>query len=400
MLGHRYREIAPFLRAILLVLRIPTECSAVVARERSMFITQRVQVTARLLCALTLGWLLIDLLTISWPLAGALSVIRIATALMFGLLARHRPLNTAPGASRAVGMLIGIAVVFCLVTNIAFWCFQSGESLFAISTYLYTPFMIATGLSFFPLVAAECVLLSIPILATMAASAVLWSQFTDAISIEATLWRLGVVCAIASFSAMSQLQFLSKLTEQSAHDSLTGVLNRKSGKVLLSAQFALAVRNNRPLSVLFVDLDFFKSVNDNFGHPAGDGILRQMAGVLQSTLRRQDIVIRWGGEEFVVILPETDCAGARTVLHNLNQKGFGLRPDGTPQTASIGLSERMQDEASDWSALIELADARMYEAKRAGRNRFVGPKISRASSTSEPAPPLIDRGRRIVWKPA
>jgi diguanylate cyclase (GGDEF)-like protein len=352
-------------------LRLSARHSAVVMHERNAFIVRRAALTARLLCALTLGWICIDFLTISWPLASSLALIRFAAAFGFWLLAGYLGSGEHQITSRAVGALIGTATAFCLAANTAFWFFQSAESLFATNTYLYAPFLIAVGLSFFPLTVLECIALALPIFATMAISAALWSEFMDAISVEATLWRLAVMCVIASFSAVSQLQFLTKFTEQSARDALTRVWNRKSGQELLSAQFASAVRHRRPLSLLFLDLDQFKSINDRFGHPAGDAMLRQVAHILRTSLRRQDIVIRWGGEEFLVVLPETDCAGAETVLRTLGQAGFGLRPDGAPQTASIGVAELRQDRSSDWLALVGLADTRMYEAKRAGRNRYV-----------------------------
>lgn len=368
---HLLSQVASSIRAKLRYMKLSARHSAVVIHERNAFTVRRAALTARLLCALTLGWIPIDFLTISWPLAGTLAVIRFAAAFGFWLLAGYLASAGRQTTSRAVGALIGLATAFCLAANTAFWFFQSAESLFAANTYLYAPFLIAVGLSFFPLTVVECVALALPIFATMAISAVLWSQFIDAISVEATLWRLAVMCAIASFSAVSQLQFLTRFTEQSARDALTRVWNRRSGQELLSAQFASALRRQRPLSVLFLDLDQFKLINDRFGHPAGDAMLRQVARILRTSLRRQDIVIRWGGEEFLIVLPETDCAGAETVLRMLGQAGFGLRPDGAPQTASIGVAELRQDRSPDWLALVGLADTRMYEAKRAGRNRYV-----------------------------
>ena len=385
MLLHRLWGFARSLRANSRFLRLAALNSALVCRERDVFIIQRVQLTAGLLGVLTIGWMLVDLLTISWPLSGVLMVARLGTACALLQLARHRLRPEERGAAWALGGLFGTAVLFCLTANTAFWWLRSAESLFATNTYLYMPFLIAAGLSFFPLTVLECVLLALPTLATMAVSALLWSQFMSAISVEATLWRLGVMAAIASISAMSQLDFLARLTERSARDALTGLLNRKSGEELLGAQFALAARTGRPLSVMFVDLDHFKSINDLFGHEAGDDMLRQVAKALKAYGRRQDIAMRWGGEEFVVALPDTDAAGAERVIRSLAEAGVGLRPDGARQTASIGLAERMFDEAADWTALVELADARMYEAKRAGRNRYVGPDRCSVALSSQPA---------------
>jgi len=125
----------------------------------------------------------------------------------------------------------------------------------------------------------------------------------------------------------------------------------------------------RPLSLVFVDLDHFKLVNDRYGHEEGDRVLHNAAEALQKTLRQSDIVVRWGGEEFLVIMPETDGAGAISALKRLRTNGLGLRPDGTPQTASIGLAECLSDNLATYSELIELADHRMYQAKASGRDR-------------------------------
>jgi diguanylate cyclase (GGDEF)-like protein len=213
----------------------------------------------------------------------------------------------------------------------------------------------------------------------MALAAYLSSEVIGPISISATLWRLALMLFIGSLAAMSQLEFLIELTEKSAGDTLTRTWTRRTGEELIRLQFAAAVRKDEPLSLLFVDLDSFKPVNDRFGHAAGDDLLRQAAKALKRGLRPQDVIIRWGGEEFLVALPETDSIGAEHAIRRLSEIGFGSRPDGAPQTLSIGIAERTRDNASDWRALIDLADKRMYAAKQAGRNRYVGSEGSTAS---------------------
>jgi diguanylate cyclase (GGDEF)-like protein len=127
------------------------------------------------------------------------------------------------------------------------------------------------------------------------------------------------------------------------------------------------------MAVAFFDLDKFKSINDTFGHEEGDKALKTLADKLREGLRRGDILVRWGGEEFVAILTDTNPEGAKIMLERLRVAGFGVRPDGAPLTASIGVAERTADNVSDWPQLIELADQRMYEAKRTGRDRAVLP---------------------------
>jgi diguanylate cyclase (GGDEF)-like protein len=160
------------------------------------------------------------------------------------------------------------------------------------------------------------------------------------------------------------------LTNQSTRDGLTGLLVRRVGEELLKSQFAYAERHDLPLSLLFIDLDHFKSVNDRFGHSAGDAVLREVAACLKRAFRGQETVIRWGGEEFVIALPATDMGSAVASVQRLAQWGIGRRPDGMPMTVSIGIAERKLDRTTQLRDLAALADKRMYMAKQAGRNRY------------------------------
>ena len=154
---------------------------------------------------------------------------------------------------------------------------------------------------------------------------------------------------------------------------LTGAFTRPSGAETLDLQYHIAAMHEAPITVAFVDLDDFKSVNDSFGHDEGDRVLQAMAESLRSCLRRGDALIRWGGEEFLLVLGNTDPLGARLVVQRLREKGFGVRPDGAALTASIGVAERIKDGTLDWPQLVELADKRMYDAKNSGKDRAILP---------------------------
>lgn len=341
--------------------------------ERHVVILRRVQSVSRLFYVLTVAWIIVDALTVQWPLSGCLVPIRLAAAVAFAMIARHHFHLTPNAAHIAIGGLVGTAIAFCLLANVTLWWFEAPPSQFTTSTYLYAPFLIAAGLGFFPLTALECTMLAVPILGTMTITAILFSGLDPSFSVTATLLRLSLMLAIGCASALSQLQFLMQLIERSAHDALTGALNRRVGSEILNAEFAMAKRNDRPLSVLFLDLDYFKPVNDQWGHETGDEVLQNAVWSVRNCLRKQDLVIRWGGEEFLIILPETNSAGAETVIRAIAERGIGLRPDCLPQTASIGIAERTADQTSDWLSLVRLADQRMYSAKQAGRNRFLAP---------------------------
>jgi hypothetical protein len=107
------------------------------------------------------------------------------------------------------------------------------------------------------------------------------------------------------------------------------------------------MRHGQFLAVAFLDLDQFKKVNDGWGHDAGDAVLGTAAERMRKCLRSQDALIRWGGEEFLIVLPNTDHDGARRMVARVAEHGLGPRPDGTPQTASIGIAELKHDRMTD-----------------------------------------------------
>lgn len=157
-------------------------------------------------------------------------------------------------------------------------------------------------------------------------------------------------------------------------DSLTGLYNRDYMMTHLAKLFRRARESGRSLAVLMIDIDFFKSVNDTLGHAAGDAVLREFSSRLISNVRGLDLASRYGGEEFVIIVPGADPALARGVAERLRKAiasaPFRVSPVGEPLTvtASIGIAalERFDEEPSD---LIARADQALYEAKRRGRNR-------------------------------
>jgi diguanylate cyclase (GGDEF)-like protein len=165
--------------------------------------------------------------------------------------------------------------------------------------------------------------------------------------------------------------FHDTLLDLSTRDPLTGLANRGSALAELQNRFGLSVRYGRPLSVVVCDLDHFKRVNDQYGHGAGDVVLRTFGERLQATLREADVAGRIGGEEFLMILPETDLSGARPFAERLRKVIEGapvLLPSGPlPFTCSLGIAERTPAD-QEAGQLLARADAALYAAKAAGRN--------------------------------
>lgn len=345
--------------------------SLAVSRERFGFVRARVQQVSVVFSVLTILWIAMDAITISWPLWGQLAVLRAAASLAF-LATAMRPTKGWLGKTvfAQLAPLFAVPVVFFLLSNLMLSDSHRQASLAASTAYHYLPFIVAAGLSLFPLTVLESAVIAGAIFGAMAVAALLWPAVVDGQSLMMTLWRLVVIAGIGVLASSSQLLFLMQLTDQSTRDGLTGLLGRRVGAEILESQFAYAERHNLPLSLLFFDLDDFKSVNDAFGHPAGDDVLREVARSLKKSFRGQESVIRWGGEEFVVALPSTDMTSAVASVQRLALLGIGRRPDGKALTASIGIAERKADGIKRPQDLSYLADQRMYMAKRAGRNRY------------------------------
>jgi len=159
----------------------------------------------------------------------------------------------------------------------------------------------------------------------------------------------------------------ARLVELAAVDELTGVKNRRRFREDLQMHYALAARRDTPLSVVMIDVDHFKRYNDEFGHPAGDEVLRSVAGALRDGVRDHDVVARYGGEEFVVLLPSTGANDAVLASDRLRGQIEGLAAR-RPLTASFGVA-CSGPEVPDAAGLIEAADQALYASKRDGRNR-------------------------------
>lgn len=164
----------------------------------------------------------------------------------------------------------------------------------------------------------------------------------------------------------------SELRRLSMVDPLTGAFNRRQFLARLQEEFNAARRYRRPVSLLMIDADFFKKVNDTFGHDAGDQVLCRITELCQKRIRNVDVLARWGGEEFIVLLPETDREGAGIVARDLcrliGEAGIPSGGSTVKCTVSIGVA-RLNDEMREPNDLIKASDAAMYKAKDNGRNR-------------------------------
>jgi diguanylate cyclase (GGDEF)-like protein len=161
----------------------------------------------------------------------------------------------------------------------------------------------------------------------------------------------------------------SAATLMSRRDALTGLSNRRAFDSFLLESYNRARRYGRPLTLLTADIDHFKSYNDSFGHPAGDQALQAVAEVLRDVARDTDLVARIGGEEFAILLPETNAIGARVLAERMRSRVADLSLRRT-LTISIGIAT-LSHATPTSAALLEASDAALYAAKRSGRNRVM-----------------------------
>ena len=350
----------------------PRQHSMLLSQRRATMIVNRVRLFAMLFAVLTPIWAIVDLMVFGSPLWIKLAVLRLLTSAAFtALLVLYRPSGSLLDAYRALAILFIIPTLFYIVSYSLLAGYQLNDISSAVATgYAFLPFVLMASLAIFPLSFVENMLLAgILLLAHGLAGYLNWTTLSWP-SFAGSFWLLVLIAGVSALASTSQLAFMITLVRQAIHDPLTGIFSRGSGTEILNIQWASAQRNKHPLTLAFIDLDQFKQINDNFGHDAGDRILQAFAVQLNKSLRSSDSLLRWGGEEFLLIMPNTNLDMAKLAIQRMQRNGFGTRPDGTALTASIGLAERVKDQVNAPLDLLALADQRMYQAKQSGRNQL------------------------------
>lgn len=177
--------------------------------------------------------------------------------------------------------------------------------------------------------------------------------------------RIVVERAVERYLLLSTSEDKDYFVEMALHDGLTGLFNRRYFNELINLEFNRLKRTPAALSLLMLDIDDFKNYNDTQGHQAGDELLKGAAKVFRNSVRAVDVVSRYGGEEFVIMLPQADKKAAQIIAERLRvQVGLYL-----PITVSIGIAT-IPDDASELGQLLEKVDNALYQAKRTGKNKW------------------------------
>ncbi|MBE3026602.1 GGDEF domain-containing protein [Janthinobacterium sp. BJB1] len=180
----------------------------------------------------------------------------------------------------------------------------------------------------------------------------------------------GVTLLVLVLTLLTVNRYQRRIERIASTDALTGLMNRKSLELLFQRAMLLSKRNAQPMSAILFDIDFFKRVNDTHGHLWGDKVICGVADVARATVRESDVITRWGGEEYLVLLNNCSLAQAVEVAENLRaaveRHDFGLPEPQLPVTISLGVAEYRPEESE--SAFFSRADSALYQAKQGGRN--------------------------------
>lgn len=292
--------------------------------------------------------------------------------------------------------LLPIGVAFLFLTALPYEDFRGrliygsliyGVQMLMILQAMRTDTESRTGRAWWLLFGATAAIVPMFALRALAAFLGIFEFATVQSSVAPNPVQLALFVGLIALSMLGSMGFILMVKERADRairslamiDSLTGVFNRRAFMERAEREYAIAQRNRTPLALLMIDLDFFKRINDEFGHPTGDDVLVDVARLLDSRLRKQDTLARYGGEEFCVLLPSTDEAGAMAVAETLrsiveNTLLATKRDEGVFATISIGVTVCTAACGNcDFGLykLLENADAALYQAKHEGRNRAV-----------------------------
>jgi diguanylate cyclase (GGDEF)-like protein len=211
-------------------------------------------------------------------------------------------------------------------------------------------------------------------------------------------FTMALISLSLGFMLMVTKRVQERLEYVASHDDLSGAYTRATFFDLLAKEIERSRRHLQPLSLLILDIDDFKQVNDRFGHPAGDKVIKSFAAFTANELRSHDVLCRYGGEEFAVLLPNTGPDEAAAVAERIRRGFSGVAIDNMPSsTVSIGVGSARNGQA-EMGQLIESADQALYIAKKLGKNRVeLAPEITdggRSSKQAEAVPSVSSRDKQ------
>jgi diguanylate cyclase (GGDEF)-like protein len=345
-----------------------------IKNHRASILGKRTSIFALLFAILIPSWSIVDFILLPYELWYKLAILRLISGAIFLYIYIRCKYNKCPlnGILICLSILLYTPTFFYLIATpiLSHYHFQ-GISGALVNIYSLLPFLIIASLTIFALTIKEFLLITFPLIIIT-----IWSLYPETQKQISNsfmfIWLFLLLVGTSSFSSISQMRYMISQVTRASFDTLTKAMTRRAGIETMEIYFRMAQLQNNNLSLLFIDLDNFKDLNDKYGHDAGDMALQNAVSALKNYLRKGDSIIRWGGEEFLILLPHADQSDAQRVVNRVFKYGIGQRPEGTPLTASMGLSEISNDQLNNWKDMVDLADQRMYFAKQSGRARCIG----------------------------
>lgn len=334
---------------------------------RAEFVRSRLRFVSLLFSALAALWILVDYQYLSYERFVTIAPFMALLAVIFALLwAVATPQQTR------LAYLLPLFFLFSLTFFFVSRLLLPGASLeqSMIIGYYFAPFLLVTLLSLFPMTIGESLAYqSSVLLAYLLAEFVIWRGESSVAIGHA--WLLGMMVAMVMWAQLSQLQMLLRLYREASYDVLTGLVNRRVITKALQQCLQEAKQKKTPLAVLLLDLDYFKRINDQHGHICGDEVLRAFGQLLREQINSPQMAARFGGEEFLVILPDSTAEQAGQLAEAIRQACHSLHingPDGEDVTLTVSIGVTHYQNGDDEKRLIKRVDDTLYSAKEAGRD--------------------------------
>lgn len=340
--------------------------------SRAEYIYLRVRLLAFVFALLAPLWIPVDMVLLSRDSFWQMVMLRLSFSISLTLLAlwTGRP-HSLDLARLRVALFIAVPGSFYIGSRLIFGGDVPEAGI--LMGYSFLPYLIVSLLAIFPFTVLEGIAYAAAIGLVVVGTEVAFGTLIS-VRVFGEIWLLGLLAGIAMWAELAQLHMLLQLYREATRDALTGLVNRAVLTKWLDLEVLRAREREKPLSVLLLDLDLFKRINDTYGHLAGDLVLQVFARLLIRELPGINLIGRYGGEEFLAILPAKNEQTAldlanriRTACHNTRVRGPDDQAIGF--TVSIGVATLEQGE--DAEALLQRVDKGLYRAKEAGRDLAV-----------------------------
>lgn len=339
---------------------------------RAEYIYLRVRLLSLLFALLALLWIPVDWVLLSGSSFKSMLLLRLSFSTLFLVLGLWTVCTHSLTLARLrITAFIAIPGLFYIGSRIVLGGDVPDAGI--LMGYGFLPYLVVSLLALFPLTLVECLAYALSIGLVVVGTEL---GFGSLMSVRAfgEIWLLGLLTSIALWAGLAQLHMLLQLYREATRDALTGLVNRAVLNKWLALEVQRSQEHGLPLSVMLLDLDLFKRINDTYGHLTGDVVLQTFARLLIRELPGVNLIGRYGGEEFFAILPGKRAEQALELANRIRSachKERVLGPDNQSVgfTVSIGVVEREHDETAE--DLIQRVDKGLYRAKEAGRDLAV-----------------------------